>query len=73
MLTVQTDEEKGLFVCESCGCVHTKEDEVFHLGGVELCTDCANLISIDDPGCHFQCSECYGNCLLLSDAKPYVS
>lgn len=73
MLTISTDEKKILFVCESCGCAHTKEDEVFHLGGVELCTDCANLISIDDPGCHFQCSECYGNCLLLSDARPYVS
>lgn len=73
MKTVITDEKKPIFVCESCGCVHTKEDEIFHLGGVELCTDCANLISIEDPGCHFDCSNCYGNCILLADAAPYVS
>lgn len=73
MKTVITDEKKLIFVCESCGCVHTKEDKIFHLGGVELCTDCANLISIEDPGCHFDCSNCYGNCILLADATPYVS
>lgn len=73
MKTVITDEKRIIFVCESCGCVHTKEDEIFHLGGVELCTDCTNLISIEDPGCHFDCSNCYGNCILLADATPYVS
>lgn len=73
MRKIITDEKKLIFVCESCGCVHINEDEIFHIGGVELCTDCGNVVAIEDPGCHFDCARCYGNCLLLADANPYVS
>ena len=73
MLKVITDEGKFISVCESCGCVHTNEDEIFHIGDIELCTDCANIVAIEDPGCHFDCARCYGDCLILADASPYVS
>lgn len=73
MLTIRNNRKKNLYVCESCGCAHTKEDEVFHIGDVELCVDCANLVSIDDPGCHFHCSECYGDCVLFAEAKSCVA
>ena len=73
MLRIETDEGKMVTACESCGCVRVNEDEVFHIGGVELCTDCANTTIVKDPGCHFDCARCYGNCLLLADASPYVS